>query len=223
MNQYAVKERTYFTNVRQDLIELLPPGTGLRVLEVGAGGGDTLIAMKQQNRAAEVVGVELFELPGSNQRHELIDAMWFGDIEREEFGLPFDHFDAIVCGDVLEHLVDPWRVIEKLIAYLKPGGYFIVSVPNFREFATIFRVVMRNDFAYNPQGGVLDKTHLRFFCKRNAIELLTTPRLRVKRVYSNLDFPTTSVRRQRFNNLTLGAFSDWLTVQHLVVAEKIQP
>lgn len=221
MHQYAVKEQTYFTNVRRDLIRLLPPGEGLRVLEIGAGGGDTLVAMKQTGRVAEAVGVELFELPGSHQDHPLIDHLFLLDIEKESLPLPENHFDAVVCGDVLEHLVDPWAVVEKLVRFLKPGGWFILSVPNFREITTVYRVVVRGDFAYNPLGGVLDRTHLRFFCRKNAIALATTGPLRLRSVHSNLTLQDYRPKRYYFDRLTLGLFRGWLTSQHLVVSEKI--
>ena len=221
MHQYAVKEQTYFTHIRRDLIRLLPPGEALRVLEIGAGGGDTLVAMKQTGRVIEAVGVELFELPGSHQAHPFIDQMLFADVEKSELPLPKNYFDAVVCGDVLEHLVDPWAVVEKLTRFLKPGGYFILSVPNFREITTVYRVVVRGDFAYNPLGGVLDQTHLRFFCRKNAIALATTPSLRLRSVHTSLRLSDYRPRRYYFDLLTLGLFRGWLTSQHLVVSEKM--
>ncbi len=72
MNHDNANEAPYFTRVRKDLRHLPPPGNGLRVLEVGAGGGDTLIAMKQTGQVAEAVGVELFGLPSSNQQHLVV-------------------------------------------------------------------------------------------------------------------------------------------------------
>lgn len=221
MHQYAVKEQAYFTNVRRDLIRLLPPGEGLRVLEIGAGGGDTLVAMKQTGRVAEAVGVDLFRLPGSHQEHPLIDRMLFADVEKDDLPLPGNYFDAVVCGDVLEHLVDPWTAVAKLARLLRPGGYFILSVPNFREVTTLYRVVVLGDFAYNPLGGVLDKTHLRFFCRKNAIALATTPPLRLRSVHTSLRLSDYRPRRYYFDLLTLGLFRSWLTAQHLVVSEKM--
>lgn len=221
MHQYAVKEQTYFTNVRWDLIRLLPPGGGLRVLEIGSGGGDTLVAMKQTGRVTEAVGVELLELPGSNQEHPLIDQLFLLDIEKEALPLPENHFDAVVCGDVLEHLVDPWTVVQELTRFLKPGGWFILSVPNFREITTVYRVIARGDFAYNPLGGVLDRTHLRFFCRKNVVALASIGLLRLRSVDSNLTLQDYRPKRYYVDRLTLGLFRNWLTSQYLVVSEKI--
>lgn len=38
--------------------------------------------------------------------------------------------DAILCLEVLEHLVRPERVLKKLKTHLKPDGIFIISLPN---------------------------------------------------------------------------------------------
>ena len=63
MNFYEDKNVKYYTNIRFDLIKLLPKNSRAKVLELGAGGGDTLIELKKQNLAAEVVGIELMEIP----------------------------------------------------------------------------------------------------------------------------------------------------------------
>jgi SAM-dependent methyltransferase len=46
--------------------------------------------------------------------------------------LPFedDEFDAVVCCDVLEHVLDPTVVVAELWRVLKPGGALIVRVPD---------------------------------------------------------------------------------------------
>jgi SAM-dependent methyltransferase len=43
---------------------------------------------------------------------------------------PTEKFDVITCFDVLEHLYDPLRVMDKVAKWLKPGGIFYVQVPN---------------------------------------------------------------------------------------------
>ena len=38
-------------------------------------------------------------------------------------------FDIIICIEVLEHVKDPVKVVNKISNLLKPGGYFIATVP----------------------------------------------------------------------------------------------
>jgi len=47
--------------------------------------------------------------------------------------IPAKNFDIIVCTEVLEHTLDPFKAIEELYRLLKPLGYILISTPfNFR-------------------------------------------------------------------------------------------
>jgi SAM-dependent methyltransferase len=79
-------------------------------------------------------------------------------------------FDAIVYGDVLEHLSDPRAVLQALDQTLTPGGTVIVSVPNVAHlWVRLSLLAGRFDYA---DRGILDRTHLRFFTRRTLLELL---------------------------------------------------
>lgn len=45
--------------------------------------------------------------------------------------LPTDHYDAVVCLDVLEHVPDPPGLVQSFARWLKPGGHLIASAPFF--------------------------------------------------------------------------------------------
>ena len=174
---YLNKEKRYFSNIRMDVISLLPPGPGQKILEIGAGGGDTLLYIKENKLAGEVMGVELLRLPDSNQQHPLIDKFQVADIEKEAINAPEEHFDIIICADILEHLADPWATVNRISRHLKKGGRLIASIPNIRECKTLFRVIFLGDFRYDTRGGIMDSTHLRFFCKKNIRQLMSTDSL----------------------------------------------
>jgi len=67
MEFYDEKNKVYFTNPRLDLIRLIPKRSDNKVLEIGAGGGDTLVEVKKQKLASKVVGIELMTMANSNQ------------------------------------------------------------------------------------------------------------------------------------------------------------
>ena len=221
MNFYTEKSTIYFTRVRFDLIKLLPQNSDNKVLELGTGGGDTLIELKKRNLAKEVVGVELMEIPNSNQTNQIIDRFIIADIEKQDLPLPESYFDAILIGDVLEHLTDPWKTVAYLSKLLKKGGVFIVSVPNIRFYTALYRIYIKGDFGYKSEG-LFDKTHLRFFCKKNIEQLFTTPFLKIESI-----IPIETVRGDKpsfksvFNLLTFRMFEQFLTLQYIVVAKKI--
>jgi SAM-dependent methyltransferase len=88
-----------------------------------------------------------------------------------------DPFEAIIYGDVLEHLSDPTAVLRALDQFLAPGGAVIVSVPNVAHlWVRLSLLVGRFDYA---DRGILDRTHLRFFTRRTLLELLRSAGLRV--------------------------------------------
>jgi 2-polyprenyl-3-methyl-5-hydroxy-6-metoxy-1,4-benzoquinol methylase len=219
---YSLKAEAYFSNVRRDIVSLLPRNPAQRVLEVGAGAGSTLLYIKEQRLAAEVMGVELMKLPGSHQEHPLIDKFQIANIEEEDIAAAQGYFDVILCADVLEHLVDPWAAVEKISRYLRPDGLLIVSMPNLREWKTLASVVFRGEFNYRPEGGIMDKTHLRFFCKKNIRQLLSTPSL--SPIFFRPNFMLREVpegkKRKILNRITFRLLEDFLTIQYLVIARK---
>jgi len=219
---YAIKDQQYFSNVRKDIVSLIPANPQQKLLEIGAGGGNTLVYIKQNNLAAEVMGIELMEIAGSNQRHELIDKFQVANIEQEDIDAQEEYFDVIICADVLEHLVDPWSTVRKMERHLKKGGVLIASLPNIREWKTLWRILFKGNFEYDPAGGIMDKTHLRFFCKKNILQLLSTSSLTP--VFSKPNFMMKEVpqgkKRRIFNRATLGLFENFLAVQYLVIAKK---
>lgn len=225
MRYYEDKADVYYNNVREDLISLMSKNTDQRVLEIGAGGGDTLVSIKERKLAKEVVGVDLFRLENTNQNNPLIDKFLIIDIEKNDLQLEEDYFDTVICGDVLEHLVDPWLVVKRLANYLKPGGLFIISVPNIRNHASLFKIFAQGTFDYDPAGGILDKTHLRFFCRKNVSHLMDTPKLQVQKVIPIHDHPKYKFSRKAmiFNTLTGRIFEEFLVSQYLCVGKRINP
>jgi 2-polyprenyl-3-methyl-5-hydroxy-6-metoxy-1,4-benzoquinol methylase len=224
MNQtyYTIKEKKYFSYVRLDVISLLPSQPGQKVLEIGAGGGNTLLYIKENKLAGEVMGVELMRIPDSNQQHTLIDKFQIADIEKENINAPEEYFDVIICADILEHLTDPWNCVDKISRHLKKGGRLIVSIPNIREWKTLFRIIFLGDFRYETKGGITDITHLRFFCKKNIRQLMSTGSLSL--IYCKPNILLKEVpegkKRRLINRITLGLFLDFLAIQYLCVAEK---
>jgi 2-polyprenyl-3-methyl-5-hydroxy-6-metoxy-1,4-benzoquinol methylase len=55
------------------------------------------------------------------------------DVVNDEIPGPYD---AVVCSELLEHLDDPARALERIAPALKPRGTIVVTVPNGKVFAT---------------------------------------------------------------------------------------
>lgn len=214
--------RDYYSNVRTELLDLIPnesrKGT---ILEIGAAKGNTLLYAKKNEYAQKIYGIELFNLLTEQEKSEF-DGFHIGNIESIAFPFSDVSFDVIICGDVLEHLIDPYALVKNLKKYLTPNGVLIASIPNIREWTTLKNIIFRADFCYQDSG-ILDKTHLRFFCKKNAIDLFENQNYTIKRVESNFlnrkMSLTRKIRTYIFQKLTLGQYIDFKTVQYYIVAE----
>ena len=61
-------------------------------------------------------------------------ATYIADLcENNSDKIPENHFDIVVCTEVLEHTLQPFNAVDEIFRILKPGGVALVSVPyNFR-------------------------------------------------------------------------------------------
>ncbi|WP_035726575.1 class I SAM-dependent methyltransferase [Eisenibacter elegans] len=222
MNSYENKDLSYFSNARRDLISLVPQNPENKILELGAGSGSTLVELKKMGLAQEVVGIELLQMPNTDQSNPIIDALIFGNIEEFTPNLPLGYFDVILAGDVFEHLITPHQVVAKLEPFLKPGGLLISSIPNIREISALYRIAIKGEFTYEDSG-IFDQTHMRFFCRKNIIELMTSvPSLKLVKIHSNLDLQPEARRRRLFNKLSGRVFEQFLSMQYLTIVQKHQ-
>ena len=149
----------YYCETREDLIELIPLGTG-KILEVGCGAGATGKALRQKG-FEEIVGIEVNEQV-AQQGRAYYDKLIIGDVEKVDLAVGNEYFDCILYGDVLEHLVNPWRVLREHHRLLKKGGTSICSIPNIRHYRIIKKLVLKGKWEYTGDG-ILDRTYLRFF------------------------------------------------------------
>jgi 2-polyprenyl-3-methyl-5-hydroxy-6-metoxy-1,4-benzoquinol methylase len=211
-----MKNKTYFTNTRTDILPLIPKSNNMRVLEIGCGCGNTLQFLKSIGICSWACGVEL-DSWAAEQARQYLDLVLEGNIEHTELLLEHDSIDLILCLDVLEHLVDPWRVIKQIYVLLKPGGCIIVSIPNVRRISILFNLLLLGKWDYT-ETGILDKTHLRFFVRKTAIYLLVNAGFKIDAILS------TGLERGTkgwFPNLiTFSIFKDFFTRQYLIKAYK---
>lgn len=171
----------YHNDVRSDIAPYIVHRIG-RLLDVGGGTGATAAYLKSQGLASQVGVVDQV---ASADATDGIDFHHSGDLEDLDF---LDSvlaaegpFDTILCLDILEHLVDPWGVVAHLHRALAPGGHIIASIPNVRHYRVSGGLFFggRWDLA---DAGILDRTHLRFFVKETAVELMTSSGLTLELV-----------------------------------------
>jgi SAM-dependent methyltransferase len=152
-------------------IRALP--TGLRLLDLGAAGGHLGRAVR--DRCAFLAGVEPDPATPASARAGYDDWRATDALTAGTWNAPFD---AVVCADVLEHLPRPEELLGLIRGWLREGGTLFVSVPNVAN-VTVRAALAAGRFRYADRG-ILDRTHLRFYTRRTASELLAdcgyTPR-----------------------------------------------
>lgn len=194
---YENKPNGYYDNIRYEMIKYLPKGPK-RIIDIGCGNGAYAEVVKKQT-GAEVWGIEYMDKEAVIAAKKL-DKVFSGRCEDYLDDLPDSYFDAIYFNDVLEHLVDPYMVLDKIKCKLTPDGVLISSIPNVRYHNTFMRVLIQKDWRYEDFG-VMDRTHLRFFTKKS-----------IKRMYEDLDYTviiheginrSRSIKPYLYNILTL--------------------
>jgi 2-polyprenyl-3-methyl-5-hydroxy-6-metoxy-1,4-benzoquinol methylase len=98
----------------------------------------------------------------------------------ESAELPPRQYDAIVCADVLEHLADPVAALRRLKLSARENAAFIISLPNVAHVAVRMMLL----FGQFPRmdRGILDRTHLHFYTRDTAEEMLHEAGLRIEEV-----------------------------------------
>jgi SAM-dependent methyltransferase len=160
----------YYSSARTEIGLLLPEKVDT-ILEIGCGTGATMAWIRSVRHVEYAVGIELFAAAASEARGTF-DEIMVGDLGTLELRFSTS-FDVILALDVLEHLADPWSVVEKLRRALTPDGVMLVSIPNVAHFRAVFPLLMRGAWNYDDSG-ILDRTHLRFFTKETALGLFTS-------------------------------------------------
>jgi SAM-dependent methyltransferase len=167
------KVDAYYAVDRTEFFDFIG-GHHINVLEVGCGAGASASWLRAHG-AQHLVGVELDNTAAERARDQF-DEVHAKSIEDalDELNGPFD---LIVCADVLEHLNDPWTVVDRLRRLAGQQGVLAISIPNVRFLGTLGPIAFGSGFAY-PQGdaydahGTFDITHIRFFTRGNVRSLL---------------------------------------------------
>ena len=146
-----------YQSINQAVFRHVPAGTRT-LLDIGCGGGVFGAAVKAA-MPCRVVGVTYSEAE-AHQARQRIDQVEVADLNGYEPGA-LGKFDCIVCSHVLEHLLHPGQVLARLRACLQPGGSLIVALPNVLFWKQRLEFLLGR-FEYT-EGGLMDRTHVRFF------------------------------------------------------------
>lgn len=95
-----------------------------------------------------------------------------GDLDTVDLTREFkaERFDVVLAGDVLEHVMDPARVLRQAKALLADDGYVVVSVPNMAH-GSVRLALLHGDLPPSDTG-LLDRTHIQYLTRSSFTKLL---------------------------------------------------
>ena len=169
---------------RDHLVDDLLTKSGGRFLEYGCGAGSLLVELSRQDRFPECYGIDL-----SQKVLDRVQAGWFElgikkplHLHRPDDDLlPFiadKKIDVLVSVATIEHVIDPYKVLDELHRIAAPGATLVCSVPNYAYLKHRIALLMGNiprtgtdEPVENWREAGWDGMHLHTFTK-DAFEIL---------------------------------------------------
>ena len=130
--------------LRLGWIENLVSLKGLRILDVGCGGG--ILADAMARKGADVLGIDLAAKALKVAQLHALEAGTVG-VRYQEISAEMlaaeqaGQFDLVTCMEMLEHVPDPQAIVSACAALVKPGGRVFFSTINRSSKAFLFAIV----------------------------------------------------------------------------------
>ena len=208
-----------YIGLRRDLIKYIS-GENLKILDVGCALGVNGKYLIDNDIASEVVGIE-FDKKMAKEASKHNSKIFCGDLNNNEFlesFLNFNYtFDYILFGDILEHLLEPQKVLTVLKTLLNKYGKIIISLPNIAHVELFIQVFIKGSWPKNERG-IFDKTHLRWFTRKDVFSLVKKSDLEVIKYERNFRSRDAIGSKFDFKAKFLKLINkDLVTFQHIMV------
>jgi SAM-dependent methyltransferase len=189
-----------------------------RLLDIGCGDGEITLALQKVTRAREVYGVEIASPAVAMARERGVKAFQV-DVDRMDLPFGYEFFDAVYCGEIIEHLFDPGHLLQEVRRVLKPGGISVLTTPNLAGWPNRIALLLGYQpfpMAVSPDcewaGKLLLRGvegqwgHLRVFTLRALKELIAANNFLLLRVEG---CPVT-INTQHWSAAVIGCIDRWL-------------
>lgn len=116
-----------------------------KILDIGCSDCSFSVILKNVSNADEVYGIDVYENAvkcGLERGVKVIQV----DIDKDNFPFEDNFFDAVYCGEVIEHLFDPDHLLDEIHRISKRDALCVITTPN---LASLFNRIALS-FGYQP-------------------------------------------------------------------------
>lgn len=161
--QQRYNDKTHFFSSHSFALEHIPPGS--LVMDIGCGDG--YVARKLKAQGCVVHGCDIHPSPLFPYDYYLQM-----DLNQDRFPALSVQYDAILMGDIIEHLDSPETFLEGIRNEKSfRNAKLIITTPNI-AFITMRLLLLLGQFNYTRKG-IMDRTHKRLFTFHSLKKLLT--------------------------------------------------
>ncbi len=219
-----MNDKMIYEAINQPVFQQVPQNAK-RVLDIGCGTASLGKTIKQIIKC-EVVGVT-YSQTEANLASQVIDQVLVADINDFD-PASLGKFDCIICSHILEHLYNPQVLLRKLHDNLTNDGILVIALPNILYFKQQRWEFIKGNFKYTD-GGLMDKTHFRFFDWEEALDLVKSSGFQIIYNYADGNFPLPIIRKVKLftplcsylDKLASRIFPGLFGIQFIIIAKSL--
>jgi len=140
-----------------------------RVLDIGAGLGADLLLAREASPSASLHAVEVYP-PYQDKLRTLGVEVCALDLERDRMPYETGSVDVVIANQILEHVKEVYWIFHEISRILKPGGHFILGVPNLASLHNRFLL----SIGRQPTIIKNNSAHVRGWTKHDMIRFVST-------------------------------------------------
>ncbi len=210
-----------YIGLRHDLLKHIKGESNI-VLDVGCALGTNGQFLLENKIANTVHGIE-YDKKMASEAEKCNTKVFCGDLNDENFRINILNesplFDYIIFGDILEHLYEPAKVLSDLKTKLNKTGNIIISLPNIAHIELFIQVYLKGTWPQNNRG-IFDKTHLRWFTKKDCFKMVENCNLKMVHYERNIRARDAIGSKFDWKYKLLKLINkDLVTFQHIIVCE----